>query len=178
MELVAIVIDEISKGAVTHVGVAITFGLIVMAMIYTFGDKSGCHINPAVTIAFAAYGVFPLNKILPYIISQLIGAVAASSVLKLLFSSSQNLGNTIPAGTDLQSLCFRVYSYFLFNACHYYRSGRRERKGMFVGITVGSVVLLEAMFAGPISGASMNPARLTWSRISFRQLATSLDIPC
>lgn len=155
----AIVIDEVTKGSVTHVGVAITFGLIVMAMIYTFGEKSGCHINPAVTIAFTLYGVFSSRRAVPYILSQVSGAIAASGVLKLLFPTSQSLGATLPAGSNIQSFVLElILTFFLMLAIVSVAEGGKE-KGMFAGIAIGSVVLLEAMFAGPISGASMNPAR-------------------
>lgn len=155
----AIIINEQSNNAITHVGVAITFGLIVMAMIYTFGEKSGAHINPAVTIAFVVHKVFPLNKLMPYIISQIAGAVAASGVLYLLFPSSSTLGETIPSGSMAQSLVLEfILTFFLMLTIINVAEGGKE-KGLFAGIAIGSVVLLEAMFAGPISGASMNPAR-------------------
>src|SRR5438874_1654712 len=104
----AIVIDQQTHGSITHVGVAITFGLIVMAMIYTFGDTSGAHLNPAVTIAFALYYVFPKREVVPYIASQIGGAFAASLVLKLLFPASRYLGATVPAGSNLQSLVLEI----------------------------------------------------------------------
>src|SRR4028118_104966 len=91
----AAIVNEVHHGVITHLGVAISFGLVVMAMIYTFGDKSGAHINPAVTIAFAVQKVFPARKVLPYIIAQLSGALAASATLKLLFPQSVTLGATL-----------------------------------------------------------------------------------
>jgi aquaporin NIP len=155
----AIVIDEITKGVVTHVGVAITFGLIVMAMIYALGEKSGAHLNPAVTIAFAVNGNFPIKEVAPYIISQLAAALAASLVLKLLFPLSVLLGASIPAGSNVQSFILEfILSFFLMLVIINVATGSKEQ-GLFAGIAIGSVILLEAMFAGPISGASMNPAR-------------------
>jgi len=155
----AIIINEQSNNAITHVGVAITFGLIVMAMIYTFGEKSGAHINPAVTIAFAAHQVFPVGKVLPYIISQTAGAVAASGVLYFLFPATSTFGETLPSGTETQSLILEfILTFFLMLTILNVAEGGKE-KGLFAGIAIGSVVLLEAMFAGPVSGASMNPAR-------------------
>ena len=155
----AIVINEVSKGAVTHVGVAITFGLIVMAMIYALGETSGAHLNPAVTIAFAVNRNFAWKEIAPYILSQLAGATAASAVLKLLFPGSFLLGATIPAGSNIQSFVLEfILSFFLMLVVINVSTGSKEQ-GLFAGIAIGSVVLLEAMFAGPICGASMNPAR-------------------
>src|SRR5882757_8361924 len=104
----AIVIDEITAGTVTHTGVAITFGLIVMSMIYAFGDKSGAHLNPAVTLAFAANKSFLVREITPYIISQFAGALCASLVLKTLFPVSILLGATLPIGSDKQSFMLEL----------------------------------------------------------------------
>jgi aquaporin NIP len=155
----SIIVNEVIPGSVTHVGIAITFGLIVMAMIYALGEKSGAHLNPAVTIAFAVNGNFPGREIVPYIISQLAGAIAASTVLKMLFPSSVLLGATIPAGSNMQSFILEcILTFFLMLVIIQVAKGSKEQ-GLFAGIAIGSVVLLEAMFAGPISGASMNPAR-------------------
>jgi len=155
----AIIVNEIIPGSVTHVGIAITFGLIVMAMIYALGEKSGAHLNPAVSIAFAVNGNFALKELVPYIISQLTGAFAASGVLKLIFPSSVLLGATIPSGSNMQSFILEfICSFFLMLVIINVAKGSKEQ-GLFAGIAIGSVVLLEAMFAGPICGASMNPAR-------------------
>jgi aquaporin NIP len=155
----AIVINEQSAGVITHVGVAITFGLIVMAMIYALGDISGAHMNPAVTIAFTVANRFPLKQVLPYIISQAIGGVLASLTLKCLFPSNQTLGATLPAGSAFQSFVLEfILTFFLMLVIINVATGSKEQ-GMFAGLAIGSTVLLEAMFAGPISGASMNPIR-------------------
>jgi aquaporin Z len=155
----AIIIDQESHGAVTHVGVAITFGLIVMSMIYALGEISGAHLNPAVSIAFALVGRLPGKSLLLYIISQIIGAMLASIVLRLLFPSNELLGATIPSGSALQSFVLEfILTFFLMLVIINVATGSKEQ-GLFAGIAIGSVVLLEAMFAGPISGASMNPAR-------------------
>ena len=155
----AIVIDEQFHGAVTHVGIAITFGLIVLAMIYTFGETSGAHFNPAVTLGFAAVKRFEPGLILPYIVSQLTGAFLATFTLKLLFPENQNLGSTIPAGSASQSLILEfILTFFLMLVILNVSQGSKE-VGIIAGIAIGSVILLEAMFAGPVSGASMNPAR-------------------
>jgi aquaporin NIP len=155
----AIVIDEVSGGAVTHVGVALTFGLIVLAMIYTLGDISGAHLNPAVTLGFFAARRFPLRNVLPYIVAQCAGAFVASGVLRLLFPQNATLGATIPAGPASQSFILELLlTAILMFAILGVSTGAAE-KGITAGIVVGSVIALEAMFAGPICGASMNPSR-------------------
>jgi len=155
----AIIVNEVIPGSVTHVGIAITFGLIVMAMIYALGEKSGAHLNPAVTIAFTVNGNFPVKEMGPYIITQLTGALAASGILKMLFPSSVLLGATIPSGSNMQSFVLEfILTFFLMLVIINVAKGSKEQ-GLFAGIAIGSVVLLEAMFAGPVCGASMNPAR-------------------
>jgi aquaporin NIP len=155
----AIVINQQTGGIVTHVGIAITFGLIVMAMIYALGDISGAHLNPAVTIAFTIAKRFDVRQTLPYIISQLIGAFLASFTLRFLFPSNDTLGVTLPSGTDMQSFLLEVIlSFFLMLVIINVATGSKEQ-GMFAGLAIGFTVLLEAMFAGPVCGASMNPAR-------------------
>lgn len=155
----AIVIDHVSGGAVTHVGVSITFGLIVLAMIYALGDISGAHINPAVSIAFMAAGRIEKTEAFAYVLFQFTGAFLASLSLKFLFPQIQNPGVTIPAGSDMQSFILEtILTFFLMFVIMNVSTGEKE-KGITAGIAVASVVGLEAMFAGPICGASMNPAR-------------------
>jgi len=155
----ALVIDKVTGGAVSHVGVAVTFGLIVMAMIYALGEISGAHLNPAVSIAFTIAGRLPVKALAPYIASQTAGALLASATLRLLFPSDQLLGATLPAGSPWQSFVLELLlTYFLMIVIINVSTGPKEQ-GLFAGIAIGSVILLEAMFAGPICGASMNPAR-------------------
>lgn len=155
----AIIIDQQSGGAVTHVGVAITFGLIVMSMIYSLGNISGAHFNPAVSIAFTIAGRFSIKQLPGYIINQVAGAILASVTLKFLFPANTFLGATTPAGTDMQSFILElILTFFLMLVIVNVAVGSKEQ-GMFAGLAIGSVVALEAMFAGPICGASMNPAR-------------------
>lgn len=155
----AIIINQQTGGTVTHVGVAITFGLVVMAMIYALGSISGAHLNPAVSIAFVLAKRFPLKELVPYIISQVAGAVMASLVLKFLFPGNGFLGATVPAGTASQSFVLEfILTFFLMLVIINVATGSKEQ-GMFAGLAIGSTVLLEAMFAGPICGASMNPVR-------------------
>jgi aquaporin NIP len=155
----AIVIDETTGGAVTHVGVALTFGLVVMAMIYTVGDISGAHLNPAVSLGFFAARRFSLHELTPYILSQCAGALAASVILRLLFPQNAMLGATLPASSAAQSFVLEaILTAILMFVILSVSTGAAE-KGITAGIAVGAVIGLEAMFAGPICGASMNPAR-------------------
>ena len=155
----AIVIDQTTGGAVTHVGVAMTFGLVVLAMIYAVGDVSGAHLNPAVTIGFWAARRMSAREVLPYIVSQIIGATLASALLKFLFPNHALLGATLPAGSELQSFVLEtVLTFFLMLTILSVSTGAKE-KGITAGIAVGAMIGLEALFAGPICGASMNPAR-------------------
>ena len=185
----AIIINQQTNGAITHVGVAITFGLIVMAMIYALGNISGAHLNPAVTIAFTLAKKFEVKQVATYIMSQIIGALLASLVLKYLFPTNEFLGASLPSGTALQSFILEfILTFFLMLVIINVATGSKEQ-GMFAGLAIGSTVLLEAMFAGPICGASMNPARSLapaivsghtehlWVYISATILGAALAIP-
>ena len=155
----AIVINDVSGGAVTHAGIALTFGLVVLAMIYTFGDISGAHFNSAVTFGFFTARRLEGKQVFPYVLSQISGAISASALLRLLFPTHQTLGATFPAGAAIQSFILEiVLSFFLMLVILSVSAGAQE-KGITAGIAVGAVIALEAMFAGPICGASMNPAR-------------------
>ncbi len=157
----AMTINEITGGDVTHVGIAITWGLVVMAMIYAFGDISGAHFNPAITIAFAYAKKFDWKEVPKYILAQAIGAVLASSILLFLFPQSDFLGGTLPALTfdDIRAFILELLlTYFLMLVIINVSTGSKET-GTMAGIAIGGVVLLEAMFAGPMTNASMNPVR-------------------
>ena len=155
----AIIINQEMNGVITHPGIAATSGLIVAALFYALGDVSGAHINPAVTIAFALRKVFPVKEIVPYILSQSVGAILASFTLHLLFPLNEQLGGTFPAGSVMQSFLLEILlTFFLMFVILRVSQGSREQ-GIMAGMAIGAVVLLEALFAGPISGASMNPAR-------------------
>lgn len=155
----AIVINDVSQGAVGHAGIALTFGLIVMAMIYTVGDVSGAHLNPAVTLGFAAAGRFAWRAVPGYVGAQVLGAFVASGLLRLLFPENVRLGATLPAGAVSQSFILEIVLTALLMFVILSVSTGPNEKGITAGIAVGGVIALEAMFAGPISGASMNPAR-------------------
>ena len=155
----AIIINQVSQGAISHVGIALTFGLIVLAMIYTVGDISGAHLNPAVTLGFWAAKRFPKESVFPYILSQCAGAIFASLLMHFLFPYNQTLGATLPRALAAQSFVLEFLLTFLLMWVVLNVSTGAKEKGITAGIVVGSVIALEAMFAGPICGASMNPAR-------------------
>jgi aquaporin NIP len=155
----AIVINEQTSGSVGHIGVSLTFGLIVAALIYTLGPISGSHMNPAVSIALAVRGELPLRALPGYIISQCAGAVLGSLIVSLLFPSNISLGATRPSGPVTQTFWLEVIlTFILVLVILGMARGPREHRPL-LGLVVGGVVGLEALFAGPITGASMNPAR-------------------
>lgn len=155
----AIMTNEISSGQVTHVGVSLTFGLIVMAMIYALGHISGAHINPAVTIAFALTKHFPWKNVPIYCFFQIAGAICASLLLKASLGSHAGLGATLPSGSEGQSFVVELMlTFFLMFVVMSVATDVRAI-GHAAAIAIGSSVALEAIFAGPITGASMNPAR-------------------
>lgn len=155
----AIVINDGRDGMITHVGVSLVFGLVVLALIYALGDVSGAHLNPAVTLSFSMAGRFPLRDVPFYIIAQCGGAIFASTALRVLFPEHGSLGATLPYGPAWRSFVLEIFlTAFLMLVVLQVSTGSKE-KGLLAGVAVGSVIALEALFAGPICGASMNPAR-------------------
>lgn len=156
----AAVVNEVTGGTVTHVGVALTFGLVVMASIYAVGDVSGAHLNPAVTFGFWASRRLPGRLAVPYVAAQVAGALLASALLRALFPTSVGLGATRPLGGDVvQSLVLEVVLTALLMFVILSVAVGAKEKGIMAGAAIGATVGLEALFAGPVSGASMNPAR-------------------
>ena len=154
----AVVIDSIT-GSITHLGIAIAFGLVVTAVIYSFGEKSGAHINPAVSIGFCLLGKLSLKDCVGYSISQIIGATLASLTLIALFPETNTLGQTLPRDTVLQSFLLEIVITFILMVVILEVSQGSKEQGLMAGFAVGFAVLFLALVAGPISGASMNPAR-------------------
>ncbi|GAB5550191.1 MAG: hypothetical protein SangKO_099510 [Sandaracinaceae bacterium] len=153
------VVVEAQTGALGHAGVALTFGLVVMAAIYAVGGVSGAHINPAVTVAFWASGRFPGARVVPYALAQVAGALAASGLLAALFPDAATLGQTLPTGTALQSLGLEAVLTFLLMFVILGVAVGAKEVGLLAGVAIGGTVAFEAMMGGPVSGASMNPAR-------------------
>lgn len=155
----AIVIDSTSHGQVTHVGVAITFGLVIAAMIYSVGHISGAHFNPAVTLAFALTRHFSFRRVPVYWLCQLLGATAAALLLRAMFGDVAHVGATIPSGSQGQSLLLEIVMTFFLMIVVMAVATDDRAVGQAAALAVGGTVLLDAMFGGPVSGASMNPAR-------------------
>lgn len=155
----AIVVNDVYGGVITHIGIAASFGLVVLAVIYTYGDTSGAHINPAVTLAFWVAKRFPGRWVVPYVVSQCIGALVASTLWLFYFPQHETLGATIPAVSQWQAFVIELLlTWWLMTVILGVSEGAKE-KGLVAGIVIGGVVALEATFAGPVTGASMNPAR-------------------
>jgi aquaporin NIP len=148
-----------TNGAVGLLGCAAASGLIVTAIIYTFGNVSGAHINPAVTVGFSVAGLFSKKEVLPYVGSQLAGSFTAGFALKLLFPGNTGMGATVPTGPLLQSFVLEIILTFLLMLVILHTSQGIKEIQQLAGIIIGGMVLLEILFAGPVSGGSMNPAR-------------------
>lgn len=157
----AMTVNEITGGSISHVGVAITWGLIVMGMIYAFGEISGAHFNPAVTVAFAFAKKFSWKDVPKYLLFQVAGAFLAIGLLWVLFPESNSYGHTYPAEGFEPYRAFIlefILTFILMVVIINVSTGSKEI-GTMAAIAVGAVILLEAMFAGPMTKASMNPAR-------------------
>jgi aquaporin NIP len=186
----AIIVNDVSGGAVTHVGISLTFGLVVMALIYSLGDISGAHFNPAVTTGFWLAGRLSGRTVLPYVVAQAAGALAASVLLRMLFGNRVYLGATLPMGSESQSFVLEaVLTAILMFVILSVSSGPKE-VGIAAGIAIGGAIGLDAMFAGPICGASMNPARSLapalvsghftslWIYLMAPMIGAALAVPC
>jgi aquaporin Z len=168
----SVVVNDASHGAVTLVGISLTWGLTAMAMIYAIGHVSGCHINPAVTIGLWSAGSFERGRVLPYILSQCAGAVLASVLIRILFPDSATLGGTAPSGSLFQTFLLEiVLTWILMFVILGFSYGPKERT-VLAGVVIGAVVTLDILFGGPISGASMNPARSLGPAIVSGHLGT------
>jgi MIP family channel proteins len=155
----AIVISADRGGAISHEGIAASFGLVIMVSIYALGHISGAHFNPGVTLAFAVVRHFQLREVLPYWLAQFGGAFGAALLLQSLFGNVANLGATLPAGAEADSFVLEVIlTFFLMFVITAVATDTRAA-GQGAAIAIGATVGLAALFGGPISGASMNMAR-------------------
>jgi MIP family channel proteins len=156
----AVMVDRLSAGGITHLGISIVFGSVVAALIYALGHISGAHFNPSVTLAFWTSGFFPAYKVLPYILAQVLGAVLASLALRFSLGAIANLGATLPLHNNwLQALILEIILTFILMLIIFGSGLDRRSPSGFAGIAIGLTVGLEAACMGAITGASMNPAR-------------------
>ncbi len=155
----AIIVNDISGGAISHVGIAATFGLVVMVMIYSIGDLSGAHLNPAVSLGFFAAGKSSVSQLWRYLVSQFMGALSASLILRLTFPTHGSLGATLPSHGIFAAFLFEVILTFILMFVIINVATGGKEKGIMAGLAIGATVGLDALFGGPVSGASMNPAR-------------------
>lgn len=178
----SVVADGFSGGAVTLVGISLAFGLAVLAMVNALGDISGAHINPAVTVGLCLAGRAPKSILAPYIASQCAGALCASMLLRLIFGMQYGLGGTTPAGAWGQSFLVEVATTFILMLVILCVTTGAKEKGITAGLVIGGVVVMDILFAGPISGGSMNPARSLGPALAGMQNLGSLPIyfvaPC
>jgi len=155
----AVIVNQLTGGQVTIVGIGLVFGLVVLAMIYALGHISGAHLNPAVTLGFWSAGRMGTKEVPAYVLAQCSGAIAASLTLCVLFPGQTNLGVTLPSGPLVQSLVLEFVLTFILMFVIMGVATDDRAQGMMAGVAVGAIIALEAIFGGPISGASMNPAR-------------------
>jgi len=164
------VVNDTFEGVIGHSGIALAFGLVVMVMIYSIGNISGAHMNPAVTLGFFMAGRFKASRILPFIAAQLVGGCLAAFVLRLGFPDHDSLGATLPAFSPLNAFVVEfVLSFALMFVILNVSTGHME-KGIMAGVAVGATVALEALIGGPLTGASMNPARSLGPALASGQL--------
>lgn len=156
----AVMVNQISQGAVTHLGISGIFGAVVAALIYALGHISGAHLNPAVTLALWQGGFFRGRRVFPYILAQILGAIVASSLLLIIFGPVANLGATLPLNNNWQqSFILEIILTFMLMLVILGAAVDQRSHSGFAGLAIGLTVGLEAACMGPITGASMNPAR-------------------
>lgn len=166
----AVVVNDTFGGTLGHVGVSLVFGLVIMMMIYAVGNISGAHFNPAVTLGFFFAGRLERRRILPYVGSQMIGAVVAALVVRFLLPDHATLGATLPTRGVLRAFVMEVILSFLLMFVILNVSTGHKEKGIMAGVAIGGMVALAALFGGPVSGASMNPARSLGPALVAEQL--------
>ncbi len=162
----AIIVDKKTNGSITHLGVSIVWGAAVMIIVYSIGHISGAHLNCAVTLAFATVRRFPFIHVPAYIGAQLFGSICAGFVLRLMFGEVVHMGATVPAGPDMQSFAFEIFTTYLLMFVVSAVSTDTRAIGELAGLAVGSTIGLNVIISGPISGASMNPARTIGSAVA------------
>ncbi len=155
----SVMVAERFPGTISHAGISVVFGLAVAVMIYAVGHISGAHFNPAVTLAFAAARHFPFEEVLVYWFSQFTGALLAIGVLRFILPMGQSYGATIPAVPWGQALCWEIILTFFLMFVIVAVATDTRAVGTMAGAAIGGTVMLAAWVGGPVTGASMNPAR-------------------
>lgn len=155
----AIIANDIFNQSIGHVGISMSFGLVVMVVIYAIGNSSGAHINPAVTLGFFITKHINLKDTFFYIIAQCLGGIIASVFLYKIYPTHETLGMTIPAISKTGTFIYEYLLTFLLMLVILSVSIGAKEKNIMAGAVIGATVGLEALFAGPVTGASMNPAR-------------------
>lgn len=156
----AIVTDAVHAGVLGAVGVSLVFGLVIMAMVYATGHLSGAHINPAVTLAFTLTRHFPRREAIAYIAAQVTGAIAGAALLLAVWPGAPaDLGTTVPSVGDGSALVYEAVLTALLMFTIMAVATDTRAVGAGAAIAIGGTVALDALFGGPITGASMNPAR-------------------
>ncbi len=154
-----VVVNEQTAGALGLPGIAAVWGFVIIALIYAFGDISGTHLNPAVTVAFAVDKRFEWKEVPGFLVAQFIGALSASLLLHYLFPENRTLGITQPSGSAMQSLILEIIMAFILMMIILRVSVGAKEKGITAGLAIGATVWLLVLFGGPISGTSLNPTR-------------------
>lgn len=154
----SVIVNAQSNGSLGLLGISVVFGIIVSVIIYIFGNISGAHINPAVTIALAIGKLMPKKDIIYYIIFQILGAILASYLLKFMFPENITLGTTLPTGEILQSFIIELILTFILMLTILGITSQKETTSLS-GIVIGAIIIALILFSGPISGGSLNPAR-------------------
>jgi aquaporin NIP len=155
----SVMVAERFPGSISHGGIPVIFGLAVAAMIYAVGHISGAHFNPAVTLGFAVARHFPFEEVLAYWTAQLAGAATAIAVLKAILPSGKTYGATLPAVPLPQALCWEILLTFFLMFVIVAVATDTRAVGTMAGAAIGGTVMLAAWVGGPVTGASMNPAR-------------------
>lgn len=155
----SIVVDQHTNGSIGLIGIAICWGVAVTALIYAFGNISGTHLNPAVTLTFWMVRLLPGKDVLPYLIAQILGAFVATGTLKYLFPAEIFLGETQPLGYPFRSFVLEIVISFILMTVILFTSQGSKETGILAGLAIGGTILFLVIFAGPISGTSMNPTR-------------------
>jgi MIP family channel proteins len=147
------------SGQLGHPAVAVAFGLVIAVMIYALGHISGAHFNPAVSVGFAVGRHFPWSRAATYSLAQIAGATLGALALRVMLGADADLGVTQPSGSELQSLAWEgLLTFFLMLVITAVATDTRA-VGEAAALAIGGTVALGALVGGPISGASMNPAR-------------------